>query len=217
MSACRTQHFNTFARICTTMNYTMKSLGSLAVGVLFCYCTSKSSEQATTYTKIDSLTETYLLLKDSMLNTWNRMMYDDNLRIKAMKAIIHELKVTGKFDQEVLNTLDYRIDQLVRIRYTPKTMMNTDVVEEYDFASNSLVAEIIAITESYPAYSYNSVLQELLETVRKTDQRIETHRTDYDAAARAYNQFIDENKLHVHEIDQNATLEKKPLFYADSE
>ncbi|MFN3839361.1 MAG: LemA family protein, partial [Cyclobacteriaceae bacterium] len=131
--------------------------------------------------------------------------------------IIHELKVTHEIDQDVLNKLDYRIDQLLRIRYTQKTMTNTDVVDEYDFASNSLVAEIIALTESHPAYAYNSVLQQLLEVVRQTDQRIETHRIHYDGAAQAYNQFIEVNRKYLHEIDQSLTPEKKPLFYIVSE
>ena len=190
---------------------------SLLLAALICCCTGKPSGQTPAYTKIDSLTDTYLLLKDSILNTWNRMMYDDNQRIKAMKAIIHELKVTREIDQDVLNKLDYRIDQLLRIRYTPKTMTNTDVVEEYDFASNSLVVEIITLTESYPAYAYNSVLQQLLDVIRQTDQRIEAHRIQYDEAALAYNQFIEANKNHLHEIDQSLTPEKKPLFYIVSE
>jgi len=175
-------------------------------------CSGKAPDNPTTYTQIDSLTDTYLLLKDSLLNTWNRMLYDDNQRIQAMKSIIHELKVTRETDLDVLQSLDYRIDQLHRIRYTQKTMTNTDVVEEYDFASNSLVAEIIALAESIPSYAYNSTLRQLVETVRLADQRIETHRADYDAAAQTYNQFIEANKHLLKEIDQSATFEKKHLF-----
>ncbi|QOI97512.1 MAG: LemA family protein [Flammeovirgaceae bacterium] len=192
-------------------------LSVLLLAVLLGACTGKPSEHLTSYTKIDSLTDTYLLLKDSMLNTWNRMMYDDNQRIKAMKAILHELKVTRETDDELWQSLNYRIDQLHRIRFTQKTMTNSDVVEEYDFASNSLVTEISALAESIPSYAYNSTLQQLVERLRLADQRIEVHRADYDAAAQAYNQFIDSNKSILKEIDQSATLEKKPLFYSISE
>ncbi len=180
-------------------------------------CSGKTTENDPAYTRIDSLTDTYLLLKDSMLNTWNRMVYDDNQRIKAMKSIIHELRVTREGNDEELQSLDYRIEQLLRIRYTQKTMINPDVVEEYDFASNSLVAEIIALAESIPSYGYNTTLQQLVERVRLAEQRIETHRINYDAAAQAYNQFIEANKPLLKEIDESARPEKKPLFYSVSD
>lgn len=192
-------------------------LSVFALAILLGACSGKSHDDHTSYTKIDSLTDTYLLLKDSMLNTWNRMMYDDNKRIKTMKAILHELKVTRETDDELWQSLDYRIDQLHRIRFTQKTMTNTDVVEEYDFASNSLVTEISALAESIPSYAYNSTLQQLVERLRLADQRIEVHRADYDAAAQAYNQFIEANKPILKEIDQSATFDKKPLFYPVSE
>ncbi|MCK6618259.1 MAG: LemA family protein [Cyclobacteriaceae bacterium] len=201
--------------------YAMKTilwgLSVFALAILLGACSGKSHDDHTSYTKIDSLTDTYLLLKDSMLNTWNRMMYDDNKRIKTMKAILHELKVTRETDDELWQSLDYRIDQLHRIRFTQKTMTNTDVVEEYDFASNSLVTEISALAESIPSYAYNSTLQQLVERLRLADQRIEVHRADYDAAAQAYNQFIEANKPILKEIDQSATFDKKPLFYPVSE
>jgi hypothetical protein len=192
-------------------------LPGLMLAMLLGACSGKTTENDPAYTRIDSLTDTYLLLKDSMLNTWNRMVYDDNQRIKAMKSIIHELRVTREGNDEELQSLDYRIEQLLRIRYTQKTMINPDVVEEYDFASNSLVAEIIALAESIPSYGYNTTLQQLVERVRLAEQRIETHRINYDAAAQAYNQFIEANKPLLKEIDESARPEKKPLFYSVSD
>lgn len=192
-------------------------LPGLMLAMLLGACSGKTTENDTAYTRIDSLTDTYLLLKDSMLNTWNRMLYDDNQRIKAMKSIIHELRVTREGNDEELQSLDYRIEQLLRIRYTQKTMINPDVVEEYDFASNSLVAEIIALAESIPSYGYNTTLQQLVERVRLAEQRIETHRINYDAAAQAYNQFIQANTPLLKEIDESAKPEKKPLFYSVSD
>jgi hypothetical protein len=199
------------------MKTTIWFIPALMLAFLLGSCSGKKHDNPTAFTQIDSLTDTYLLLKDSLLNTWNRMLYDDNKRIQSMKSIIHEIKVTREADLDVLQSLDYRIDQLHRIRYTQKTMTNTDVVEEYDFASNSLVTEIIAMAESIPSYAYNSTLQQLVEEVRLADQRIEAHRADYDAAAQAYNQFLEANKHLLKEIDESASFEKKPLFFPVSD
>jgi hypothetical protein len=90
-------------------------------------------------------------------------------------------------------------------------------VEEYDFASASLVSELIALAESYSAFSYNTTLQKLVEEIRAADLRVENFRADYDAVAQQYNEFIEENKELLKEIADNGKLDKKPLFQMASE
>jgi hypothetical protein len=190
-----------------------------AIGVLFLSmgCSSKKDKDATSFTRIDSLTDMYLTLQDSMLDTWNMMIKDDNQKIKAMKGLLHEIQIGGQFVPGELNSYEQRVDQLSRIRYTSKTMWNTDVVEEYDFASESLVSELIALAESYSAFSYNTTLQKLVEEIRAADLRVENYRADYDAVAIQYNQFIEEHQELLKEIADNGTLDKKPLFQVASE
>jgi hypothetical protein len=180
-------------------------------------CNSKKQSDPTSFTRIDSLTDTYLALQDSMVDTWNMMIKDDNKKIRAMKGLIHELEIGGQYAPGELKSYEQRVEQLARIRYTPKTMWNTDVIEEYDFASSSLVTELIALAESYTAFSYNTTLQKLVEEIRAADLRVENYRTDYDAVAVQYNQFIEDNKELLKEIADNGQLDKKPLFQVASE
>ncbi len=190
-----------------------------ATGILFLSvgCNSKKHTDTTEFTRIDSLTDMYLTLQDSMLDTWNLMIKDDNQKIKAMKGLLHEIQIGGQFVPGELNSYEQRVEQLSRIRYTSKTMWNADVVEEYDFASESLVSELIALAESYTAFSYNTTLQKLVEEIRAADLRVENYRADYDAVAMQYNQFIEEHKELLKEISDNGTLDKKPLFQVASE
>lgn len=180
-------------------------------------CNSKKHSDPTSFTKIDSLTDTYLALQDSMVDTWNMMIKDDNKKIRAMKGLLHELEIGGQYAKGELKSYDQRVEQLIRIRYTPKTMWNTDVIEEYDFASTSLVTELIALAESYTAFSYNTTLQKLVEEIRAADLRVENYRADYDAIALQYNKFIEENNELLKEIADNGKLDKKPLFQVASE
>jgi hypothetical protein len=184
------------------------------VGIIFTACDSKKSmtDDKTSFTKTDSLTELYLTLQDSLHDTWNMMITDDNKKIKCMKNLLHEVQIGGQFVAGDLQSYDQRVDQLCRIRYTAKTMWNADVVEEYDFASSSLVSELIALAESYTAYSYNTTLQKLVEEIRAADARVENYRADYDAVAGRYNQFIEENQNLLMEIADKETIDKKPLF-----
>jgi hypothetical protein len=180
-------------------------------------CDSKKKTNETSFTRTDSLTDMYLTLQDSLLDTWNVMINDDNHKIKAMKGLLHEVQIGGQFIPGELQAYEQRVDQLCRIRYTPKTMWNADVVEEYDFASTSLVSELIALAESYTAFSYNTTLQKLVEEIRAADLRVENYRADYDAIAMRYNQFIEENQDILKEVANKEKLDKKPLFQMTEE
>lgn len=185
--------------------------------ILFLRCDSKKQQDSTSFTRIDSLTDIYLVLQDSLLETWNLMIKDDNQKIRAMKNLTHELEVGGQFSQEELFSLDQRIDQLIKIRYTPKTMWNADVVEEYDFASNSLITELVSLAESHSAFSYNKVMQQLVDDIRDADLRVEHFRMDYDELAMTYNAFLEDHQDVLKEIVDTGSPDKKPLFQFTSE
>lgn len=170
------------------------------------------SQEATPFTKVDSLTDYYLALQDSMLQAWNMMTHDDNEKILAMHNLVHELMITNFTDKDVLTSYEERLDQLKNLRYTQKSMANPDVIEEYDFASNSLVSELISLAESRTEFTYNTTLQKLADDIRSADQRVASYREEYDIITLHYNQFLDQNSQFLKEIDPNQTFEKKPIF-----
>jgi hypothetical protein len=181
-------------------------------------CNSKQKpENPTTYTHIDSLTECYLSMHDSLMNTWNVMIQDDNRKLKMMANLLHELQVTGDVGPEEARSLNKRIEQLHQIRFTPKTMWNADVISEYDFASSSLVSELISKAEAIPSFTYNSTMQALVEEIRAAELRVENYRVEYDEMALRFNAFIDANKENLAEITDSHTAQKKALFQAASE
>lgn len=176
-------------------------------------CGEKKTETVEThFTKEDSLTECYLSLQDSMLHAWNLMMNDDNQKLKAMQYLLHELAIGRQAETNELQSLEQRLDQLSRIRFTQRTMANPDVIEEYDFASNSLVTELIALAKSAPNFEQNTTVQTLAEAIAMADQRILLYRAEYDEIVKGYNAFLGSNKDFIKSIDENNTLEKKPLF-----
>ena len=172
----------------------------------------KVPTQDTTFTKVDSLTDYYLAIQDSMLQAWNMMTHDDNEKILAMHNLVHELMITNFTDKDILTSYEERLDQLKHLRYTQKSMANPDVVEEYDFASNSLVSELISLAESRTEFTYNTTLQKLADDIRSADQRVASYREEYDIITFHYNRFLDQNNQFLKEIDPNQTFEKKPVF-----
>jgi hypothetical protein len=181
-------------------------------------CTEKKSDtRQTTFTEADSVTEVLLDLQDSILITWNLMIKDDNYKIKAMKGLLHELEIVNEIDPGEAKALQKRIDQLTKIRYTPKTIEYENLVEEYDFASSSLVGELIALSESTPSYAYNTTMQALVEQIRTAEQRIENYRLTYDSIVSEYNSILAKNSQLLKESESITSLEKKPLFQTASE
>lgn len=181
-------------------------------------CSEKKSDtRQTTFTEADSVTGVLLDLQDSILITWNLMIKDDNYKIKAMKGLLHELEVVNEIDPGEVKALQKRIDQLTKIRYTPKTIEYENVVEEYDFASSSLVGELIALSESTSSYAYNTTMQALVEQIRTAEQRIENYRLTYDSIVSEYNSILAKNSELLKESESITSLEKKPLFQTASE
>lgn len=183
------------------------------IPAVFMQCGSKpEAPEEMGYTRADSITEIYLMLQDSLHDTWNMMLSDDNEKIKAMKGLVHEMRIGTQFTPEKLAALDERIDQLIKIRYTTKTMSNADVVEEYDFASNSLVTELISMAESLSSFSYNTTIQKLVEQIRSSDLRVDNYRAEYDSVAAAYNRFIEQHTNSIKEITNSDRVMKKAMF-----
>lgn len=185
--------------------------------IAFCTCLLMSCGEnqnrtlSASFSKEDYVTDSYLAYQDSLLQSWNVMINDDNQKIKAMKNLIHELLITSAEDGEQLARFEEQLDQLTRLRYTQRSMGNSDVIEEYDFASTTLVRELITLAESRTEFAYNTTLQKLVEEIRLADERVNNYREDYDFIVMKYNGFIEQNKTYLREIDSDS-LQKKHLF-----
>jgi hypothetical protein len=140
------------------------------------------------------------------------MINDDNQKIKSMHDLLHELLIITTDERDQLTKYEEQLDQLIRLRYTQKSMGNADVIEEYDFASTTLVRELIALAESQSEYTKNTTLQKLVEDIRLADERVNNYREGYDLIVIQYNEFIDKNKTYLQEGNKDDSLEKKHLF-----
>jgi hypothetical protein len=145
------------------------------------------------------------------------MINDDNQKLDAMHHLIHELSVSQPEKAEELKSLEERLSQLMRIRYTQKSLSNADVVNEYDVASRQLTDELLAGVEAMKEFSYNKTLQALVRDIRAAESRIHRHRIEYDSVVKGYNHFIELHREDLRQTDETLVLEKKPVFKAVAE
>lgn len=178
----------------------------------FCIrCSNTTTTERTRFTKADSLTETYLSLQDSIHHAWNMVMKDENERLKSLQATLAHLQ-TSLQENEQIRSLHEQLEQLKRMRITPKTLSNPHVIQEYDFACSTLVSELSAFTESSTSLLADKRVKELLNKVRVSDQRLQEYRTAYDSLAVQFNAFVEKNKSILKDSDKNSGFHKRPLF-----
>lgn len=184
--------------------------------ILLTGCGKKPENNPTTFTKADSLTDFYLLLQDSMLRSWNMMMNDDNQKIVAMHNLLQELMLLSSESDEQYAAYKNQLDRLADMRYDRTSLAKPDIVEEYDFASNLLVNELVSLAESSPDFAYNRKMQQLVEHIRIADQRVNVFREEYDAVTARYNAFIQANQSYLADIAATDSMDVKPLFQMSS-
>lgn len=177
----------------------------------------KDASQQTSFTKADSLTDRYLQLQDSILYAWNSLVSDDNKKFSSMHELLHELLVRGDHDKDELISMELRLSKVTSLPITQESIDNSALLEEYDFATSTLVTELLGLAESQESFSRSKKLQNIVEEIRLADQRVENNRLQYDAIVREYNRFLERNKNLVKDIDVGNPPEKKPLFQAVSE
>ncbi len=181
-------------------------------------CNNRTSAlERNNYTHIDSLTDTYLNLQDSLLIAWNVMAKDENEKLRSIHEVLQAMSSSDLFNKNLVASLEQRLEQVKRIRFNQKTIANPHVVEEYDFASNSLISEIVSLAESNLTFIQKKELQSLIDAIKEADQRVNYFRSDYDFIAQKFNLFLDNHQNHLKEIDQNAINGKRPLFQMASD
>lgn len=196
--------------------YTPKLL-CLAVVVGFTSGCSKLKETTgtvakTNFTKIDSLRSTYLALNDSIVMAWNIMINDDNEKIDNLKRLLEELVYAGGMDTARIADLKLQLGKLKGARYDEYTMTNSDLIDEYDFATNNLVNEVVTFAKSHTSFDRYPLMGQLIREIRNAESRILHHRIYYDLFAKDYNKFLEDHKESLTEIESDVEHQRKPLF-----
>lgn len=190
-------------------------LGLLGALLMFTGC-EKRPPQSATFTRADSLTETYLALQDTMLQVWNTMIHDDNRKIRAMKHLLHELTVSHPDKREELHHFEEQLEALASMRYDHRSMSDAERVIEYDFTSSTLITELVSLAEAQGEFTYNTTLQRLVDSIRAADLRVNNYRAEYDDVARRFNGFVERNRSTLEEADEERVA-KRPLFQVAAE
>lgn len=184
----------------------MKNLslvGAAAVAAIACACSTSNSiqEHTSTFSKADSLTDAYLVLNDSVLQSWNRIVSIENDKARTLQEIINDLDASSLLTDELRESFQVRMEQLEKIRFTQESIKDPQAVQDYDVAFSSIVDDITRLTKDDPAKMFGNLIN-----------NSSTNRLSYDKIANAFNAFVQKNKSMLKDVSTNNELEAKPLF-----
>ena len=191
--------------------YSILTLTFTAALLVSCGRHSTISEK-TSFTHIDSLTDTYLTLQDTLLHSWNVLLKEEHEKMQAMEKVMEHLLHSPTAVPSQVAALGARLDQLHQLNITTKTLANQYVVEEHDVAAQAVTHDLLTMAESNSALLMNKEFTQLVARIKSADQRTWQHRSGYDSIVHLFNNFLEKNKNLLTDIEKSGSLEKRPTF-----
>lgn len=152
------------------------------------------------------------ILRDSVDAKWRVMTESDDQKIGVTRLLLRELKTQPAIDAARLQRLDHANTSLKARRYTQQTMADSNLIDRYDAAQDSLLNALYPVAApGGNAPTENT--RNLVEGIQQIDAGVVAFRVQYDRAAQQYNAYL---RLHQAELQklggQYATLKPLPLF-----
>lgn len=187
------------------------SCGVILMVLLTSGCnTTHTTQDPTQFTKLDSLTDIYLVLHDSVLASWNKVVRNEVDKEAILNELMRKSKALPSMDSSTIGSIQSRIEQLQRIRFTQKSMVNHYVVEEYDRACISLLEELVNLSAN------DLEIEIIIERIEDLQQSSYENRYYYDSLAKHFNTFVNLNAPVLRESGNANELLEKPLFWSAS-
>ena len=186
----------------------------LAPFILSCIVVSCSAPGPTAEEKIlilDSLKLRYSVIGDSINAAWGKMVADDDQKLAYMKRLIDEVTYTNEYNAVTVEEFYNRIKSAKAMRYDKVTMAESNLIDEYDLAIQSLISEIETFARSHPKFDKYPLMLELINDIRAADGRVLFMRMNYDDYAKEKNNLIQGNSEYGKDIDPD-NFSKSPLF-----
>ncbi|MEJ0032079.1 MAG: hypothetical protein WDO15_17645 [Bacteroidota bacterium] len=141
----------------------MKSLSLIGVvlAAIACACSTSNSvhEHTANFSKVDSLTDAYLVLSDSLLLSWNRIVSTEMDKSRTLQEIINDLDNASLLSDELRESFQVRMEQLEKARFTQETVGDEQIVEDYDLAFQSLVNDLESLRKTMRNLSFSRSIQ----------------------------------------------------------
>jgi hypothetical protein len=152
------------------------------------------------------------ILRDSADANWHRMEASDDQKLADMRALVQDMKQQPGLDAAQLRTLAQATAQLKNQRYTRQTMASSPLIDRYDAVQDSVLRTLTPLAAP-EGNAPTARIRDYVEHIQLADANVVGYRAHYDAAAKAYNNYL---QVHQQELNKMggkyANLQPLPLF-----
>jgi len=152
------------------------------------------------------------ILRDSADANWTRMLASDDKKLDDLRQLLQDLSKYPGANQAQLAGLRAARARLPKQRYDRASMASSALIDRYDTAQDSVLKIVLPIAAP-EGNAPSERVRDYVEAIQLADANVVGYRAHYDAAAKAYN-----NYLQVHAADlpklgsKYAGLQPLPLF-----
>lgn len=152
------------------------------------------------------------ILRDSADSNWQRMMRSDDQKLTEVRGLLQDLKKQPRLNAAQVRTLGEQAGRLKPQRYDRQSMASSEIIDQYDAAQDSVLKPLVRLAAP-EGNAPTERIRDYVEHIMLADANVVSYRAHYDAAAKAYNNYL---RLHQTELaqmgDDYARLRPLPLF-----
>jgi exonuclease VII large subunit len=152
------------------------------------------------------------ILRDSADANWQRMMTSDDQKLTEVRGLLQDLKKQPRLNAAQVRALAEQAGRIKPQRYDRQSMASSAVIDQYDAVQDSVLKPLVLLAAP-EGNAPTARIRDYVEHIMLADANVVSYRAHYDAAAKAYNNYL---RLHQAELaqmgDQYARLRPLPLF-----
>ena len=161
----------------------------------------------------DSLQTAYYALTDSLNQAWSVLRQDDAAKNARVQRLLHEMKATGHYATDTLDSLERWVEQLAQLDYDSVTVGNEPRVHQYDSATVAVSEAVVQYTETWTNYDVNPALVYLTEKILDANRSMMLYRLSYDRYSRKFNQFLDDHHAAIALLDSGGVSAQRRFLF----
>jgi hypothetical protein len=152
------------------------------------------------------------ILRDSADMNWQRMLASDDKKIADLRELLQDLSKYPGANQAQLEGLRAARARLAKQRYDRASMASSALIDRYDTAQDSVLKLVLPLAAP-GGNAPSERVRDYVEAIQLADANVVGYRAHYDAAAKAYNNYL---QVHGEELTKMggkyAGLRPLPLF-----
>ena len=185
----------------------------LAMIILFSCSQNNSNTEVASGKDVSKLAKDYQALQDSVDSAWQTMIKADDQKIRDIKRLLEEVSYTKKYNLFLHDSLMQLQQKIAAKRYTQISMQNSNQIDSYDSATDSLVKGVFRLVKSTPSIDQYPTAINLMGEIIDADNQVVLYRVKYDNWAKTYNGFVQQHKDKLAKKNiGNPMVEKYALF-----